>query len=79
VQNSDGVTPSGTLNTSDFAIFDLATINNFDVFGNLILNLKPELKLEFEFAISASCAISLLTAAGAYRVVTLCAQLRAVC
>jgi len=37
--------------------------------------LKVELGVELELAIYASYAISLLMAAGAYRVVTLCTQL----
>jgi len=45
----------------------------------LILNLKVEFELELqaelELAVYASYAISVLMAAGAYRVVTLCAQL----
>jgi len=52
------------------------TTNNVAVIGNLILNLKveseAELQVELELAVYT---ISLLMAAGAYRVVTLCAQL----
>jgi len=54
-------------------------MNNFDVIGNLILNLKAYsteliLDIELELAINACYAISLLIVAEACRVVTLCTQ-----
>ena len=51
----------------------MPTINNFDVIGNLIVNLKAY-STELRLAINACYDISLLIVAEACRVVSLCMQ-----